>query len=409
MSLQPYGADDPGSIPDPENNGASAPESDGWLTVWSQYAAVLAEWVWTRLVNRTDAWGGYWWDGDHAEMTTNKAADKGPLTRAIIESHFLARRTADIIGLHTTFRDEEGRCWSRWLVIDIDLHKGKGDPAANLRFALALYAAAVALGFRPLLIDSNGAGSYHLVVIFERPVLTSRMYAFSQWLVRDWQAHGLEKVPETFPKQPSINEDAPGNFGNWWRCIGHHHTRNHHAKVWGASAWLEDEAGIVYVLATEGSPESLIPAEALEPAAAFDLGAEIKRRQAREAAVRLTNKSSRPASGDGPNVADDLASKIDWAGLLIPAGWHLDLVLPDGERRWTRPGKDGGTSGTTDHAGRPVFKVFTDGAPPFVKDKAYSKFQVYALLCHNGDESAAGRALFAMGYGKRRMSAAVNR
>ena len=69
------------------------------------------------------------------------------------------------------------------------------------RFALALYAVALALGFRPLLYDSNGRGGYHLVLLFDGPVPTETVFAFLKWLIRDWEAAGLAEAPETFPKQ----------------------------------------------------------------------------------------------------------------------------------------------------------------------------------------------------------------
>jgi hypothetical protein len=106
----------------------------------------------------------------------------------------------------------------------------------------------------------------------------------------------------------------------------------------------------------------------------------------------------------GTTVADDFAAKVDWEDKDLLGGsdgWNPDAGLTSGERRWTRPGKGGGTSATTDHDGRPVFKVFSGNASPFVANEAYSKFQVFAILHHGGDASAAGKDLYAKGYGTR--------
>jgi hypothetical protein len=124
-----------------QNHNVSA--TDG-KTAWINRSREIAEWADANLVNRRDAWGGYYRDGQgRTRQTTHKAGDKGgrlgPLGMSRIRAHFAAAKTDAIIGLHSTFRDEAGECWSRWLAIDIDCHDDSGDPGANLRFALALF------------------------------------------------------------------------------------------------------------------------------------------------------------------------------------------------------------------------------------------------------------------------------
>lgn len=65
-----------------------------------------------------------------------------------------------------------------------------------------------------------------------------------------------------------------------------------------------------------------------------------------------------------------------------------------------RPGKTlrEGTGATLYPSG--AFKVFSTNWHPFTIDTPYSPFGIYALLAHNGDFSAAGKALFKEGYGK---------
>ncbi|MBV8269762.1 MAG: hypothetical protein JO252_25845, partial [Planctomycetaceae bacterium] len=104
----------------------------------------------------------------------------------------------------------------------------------------------------------------------------------------------------------------------------------------------------------------------------------------------------------GVSAAEDYRARgPDWGEIL--EGWTLTKTCPDGERRWTRPGKDSadGISATTGHAGQDCFHVFSDQAAPFAPNATYSKFQAYALLNHGGDASAAAKALYEDGYGAR--------
>src|SRR4051794_24561592 len=193
-----------------------ATRGGGLPGAWARGSSALAAWAWKWLVNRDDAWGGYYSDREgNTRQTTHKAGDpigrdgkkaRGTLSLANLAAHFRATRTDSVLGLHSTSRDGEGRCWSRWLAIDIDRHGDDGDPEANLRFALHLFGIARDLGFRPLLIDSNGRGGYHLILVFDGPTPTREVFTFARWLIREWEAHGLDGQPETFPKQPGIAE-----------------------------------------------------------------------------------------------------------------------------------------------------------------------------------------------------------
>src|SRR5262249_13888907 len=176
---------------------------------------------------------------------------RGPLTAAVLVNHFQREATEARVGLHSTYRDEAGECWSRWGAVDLDAHPGQPcDPDPNLRYALALYAAAGALGFRPLLFDSNGRGGYHLLLVFSAPVSTRTVFSLLQWLIRDWGSHGFTRPPETFPRQPGI---AECKYGNWLRLPGRHHTRAHHTRVWDGGRWLEADEAIRLIVQTEGA------------------------------------------------------------------------------------------------------------------------------------------------------------
>jgi hypothetical protein len=234
----------------------------GEAAYWAGRADELAAWAWSRLVNRTDVWGGYYPGCGATRQTTHpRVARRGkvPLTRAVLERHFAARSTGDLVGLHTTSADN----LSRWVAVDIDKHgDGGNDPLANLKAALAWYDALVRLGFRPLLTDSNGKGGFHLLTLFRTPVPTPRTLAFARWLVRDFAGYGLPAAPEIFPKQPRID---PGRYGNWLRLPGRHHTRPHWSKAWDGTRWLDGGAAIAFILACAGDAPGLIPAEVQEP------------------------------------------------------------------------------------------------------------------------------------------------
>ena len=58
---------------------------------------------------------------------------KQPLTREMLKAHLLGER---IIGTYpVSLPNDDGRCFSKWLTIDIDLHDGKGDAATNIACA----------------------------------------------------------------------------------------------------------------------------------------------------------------------------------------------------------------------------------------------------------------------------------
>jgi hypothetical protein len=115
------------------------------------------------------------------------------------------------------------------LVGDIDRHKESDDTVVTLKAALTWFERARKYGLNPLLIDSNGAGGYHLSIIFDYEIETRLIYQLGQWLFVNWKALGLSEKSETFPKKPEIPADK---WGNWIRLPGRHHLRNHWSIVW---------------------------------------------------------------------------------------------------------------------------------------------------------------------------------
>ncbi|MCY2987632.1 MAG: hypothetical protein NTY19_07180 [Planctomycetota bacterium] len=108
-----------------------------------------------------------------------------------------------------------------------------------------------------------------------------------------------------------------------------------------------------------------------------------------------------PAYGaDRPG--DDFNNRATWAEILEPHGWAF--VHEDGFDvcHWRRPGKNVGTSATTNYSGEDRLYVFSTSAAPFDEDHSYSKFEAYTWLEHDGDFSAAARDLASRGFGGKR-------
>jgi hypothetical protein len=226
---------------------------------WQVRSDELAEWAWQHLVNRTDAWGSYLSLEQRDGPSTAKTAH-GELTVGVLDSHFAACDVGDIIGLHAIAPGNT----CQWIAIDIDLH-GEPEPELvqlNLDAALAWYQKTKALGFDPLLLDSNGGGGFHLLVLFAEPISSQTAFSFGKWLISDWHDLGLGGPQEVFPKQPTL--DKIKRFGNWLRLPGLHHTRPFVSRMWSGSAWLTADEAINAILETSGKSGDLIPTEAAE-------------------------------------------------------------------------------------------------------------------------------------------------
>jgi len=225
-------------------------QQDAWII----HAEELALWAMNRMVVRPDAVLAYYRTADGTVKTLKK--DRG-VTPDLLQSHFAGLQTDDLIGLYTTSVDDT----CRWLAIDLDRHPEHADEVGqrNMVFGLYLFETLCRLGFHPLLIDTNGKGGFHLLVILEREVPAKLARAFGRWLVRDWQDY-LDSEPEVFPKQESIN----GGYGCAVRLPGLHHTCRHYSRVWDGECWLDGEDAIAAILEAEADSFDLVPAEALE-------------------------------------------------------------------------------------------------------------------------------------------------
>ncbi len=216
---------------------------------WKARASELAEWAMQHLVNRKDVWGQYSvltpaerikQGRSYKAMTLPRKDMRGAdmVTLDKLTRHFASRHhhKPQIIGLHAKSKQTT----SKWLGIDIDCHDSDSVTAEdharrNLNGALKWWREFQKMGYDPLLIDSNGAGGYHLWVLFKEPAPTQDVYMLAKHIVTQWESNNLDEEPETFPKK--VKE---GSLGSWFRLPGLHHTREHYTKIWSGDDWLED-------------------------------------------------------------------------------------------------------------------------------------------------------------------------
>lgn len=190
------------------------------------------DFILSHMVNRPDAYGQYAPTGKTFKVD-------GAVDQALIEKHLAGEIT---IGLYTTSTDQTCR-WAAW---DIDCHEGE-DPWANKEVAKDLYNRIEKAGFYPVLEDSDGAGGFHIWVIFDEPLPARYVY---EWARSFPMPDGIE----VFPKQPKISK-----YGNYIRIPGKHHKRDHWSRFWeGEDQWSRE-------IDPELSESSMVPAVAESP------------------------------------------------------------------------------------------------------------------------------------------------
>lgn len=101
--------------------------------------------------------------------------------------------------------------------------------------------------------------------------------------------------------------------------------------------------------------------------------------------------AQRPNADDGERPGDWFNRTATWAEVLEPHGWTW-VFEHNGEAYWRRPGKAHGQSATTNYAGNDTLKVFSSSTE-FDTETTYTKFAAFAVLEHNGDYTAAAKAL----------------
>jgi len=108
--------------------------------------------------------------------------------------------------------------------------------------------------------------------------------------------------------------------------------------------------------------------------------------------------SPSPSGGHDDRPGDRFNATATWEQILTPNGWVVDHHQGE-ETHWRRPGKERGSSATTNHDGNDLFYCFSSNGHPFESDTGYEKFTAYTLLNHPGDPSAASLELVRQGYG----------
>jgi hypothetical protein len=229
---------------------------------WRERASELADWAMRCLVNRTDVWGRYVrrrGEETSQVITAPFRDERGKvfLDHDSLRKHFRTHQPSGQLGVHSASRD----LTSRWLALDIDLH----DPddmsvsrEGNLAAARGWLQALVGLGLDPLLMDSNGIGGFHLMVLFAEPMSTDSVHRFGKNLVADFERRGLDQRPEVFPDKPTWDR-----YGDWLRLPGRHHSRPHYTRVWNdepyaEAPWLEGHDAIDRILATRPAVEAVL-------------------------------------------------------------------------------------------------------------------------------------------------------
>lgn len=101
-------------------------------------------------------------------------------------------------------------------------------------------------------------------------------------------------------------------------------------------------------------------------------------------------------------VDEIVAANLSWDDVLAPRGWTFYKDGGDGSREWTRPGKSGEKSGTTDWPDSPeVMSLFSAAPETGLWDLEESKipltkWRCYLRLHHNDNVAAAIDALAAL-------------
>jgi hypothetical protein len=106
-------------------------------------------------------------------------------------------------------------------------------------------------------------------------------------------------------------------------------------------------------------------------------------------------KPLRPKQFYGASVADEFSANTSWHDILTPHGCRCRDADPDADgARWLHPTHTSACSATVRNGCLFVWSpntVFDISEPS--NPKGYTKFRAYALLEHDGDMSAAARAL----------------
>ncbi len=227
---------------------------------WEENAGRLATWGIKHLVNRFDVWGQYSLKtdgiGQKVGAVTLPVVDlrgKGDhVTHNKLTRQFKGKKPNDLIGLHCTSAEET----CRWFAVDVDVHeKQETSYLADLNFESLKHWHAMlrAQMLDPIILDTNGMGSFHMWVLLSEPYPLEEVFGFLSETCSDYRELGLTRKPEYFPSSAKLE-----GLGKWLRLPGRHHTFPHFTKVWtdedGEGAWLEGVNAIEYLMSIRPMP-----------------------------------------------------------------------------------------------------------------------------------------------------------
>lgn len=231
---------------------------------WAPRAGPLADHALEYLVNRRDVWGQYLeperrYRNQHGEMVKQFTApakrSRGNVTlqRRDVERHF---RGDIVLGLHTTSTADT----SRWLGFDFDNHGGGAESfRQNLQLVARVVKTLSALNIVALVEDAGGNGSFHAWALFDAPARTLDVFTMGQTVLTEARRGATAEIAdlpvELYPKQAQLG----GQYGNWLRLPGRHHTRDHWSRIRVDHRWYCGAAAADAWLAGPRNAVSLIP------------------------------------------------------------------------------------------------------------------------------------------------------
>ena len=229
---------------------------------WIRYAPRLAEWAMERLVNRRDVWSQYTIKNDRISVVMLPIKERRKLgtdmvTMNKLERHFSGKQPNHLIGLHSI--SDHSTC--KWFAIDIDLHDESVANAdeiieANWNATMTWSARLKEMGMDPLVLDSNGAGGFHIWCLLDDEYPLADVYDFCDSIRADWKELDLPRKPEQFPPKREV---APDDLPYTLRLPGRHHTRPHYTRVYNFDFpdepdWLDGGEAIEVMLAARPTP-----------------------------------------------------------------------------------------------------------------------------------------------------------
>ena len=146
--------------------------------VWIRHAPALADWVLARLKVRSDAHGAY---RIKADGRREAYVERSDLDRARLIAHFTASDANALVGVHPASPADT----ARFTVVDVDAHGPDADAEKNLAYAIHAHDKARDAGLDCRLMQSDGAGGHHLILVYKEEVPVRDAWRLGKWLVAD--------------------------------------------------------------------------------------------------------------------------------------------------------------------------------------------------------------------------------